>query len=75
MKVETSKVKICKTCKKEKCLTRYHKDSRAKDGRYGYCKKCVSLRKKKFWLENKDRILEKWQAERDLLKKLKGDMT
>lgn len=40
-------MKKCSGCQAVKSLDDFHKDKNSKDGRYNYCKQCVSIRHKK----------------------------
>lgn len=40
-------MKRCSACREVRPLDDFHKDKNAKDGRYNYCKQCVSIRHKK----------------------------
>jgi hypothetical protein len=48
--------KKCSTCGEIKEITKFHKTSRNRDGRHNQCSSCVSVRKKNFQIENKDRL-------------------
>jgi len=49
-------MKTCKTCNETKPLTEYYKQRSNKDGLYVHCKSCVSLSRKKHYLEVKDSV-------------------
>lgn len=46
--------KICSCCKLEKNINEFHKKSDSKDGHHPYCKECSSIKRKKYYQENKE---------------------
>lgn len=50
-------MKICNTCKLDKELAEFGKDSSRKDGVYPVCKLCKSLRDKQDYLKNREKRL------------------
>lgn len=46
--------KICSCCKIEKDINEFYKKSDSKDGHHPYCKKCSSIKRKKYYQENKE---------------------
>src|SRR5574343_520905 len=48
-------MKKCSGCQAVKSLDNFHKDKNSKDGRYNYCKQCVSTRHKKGSLASRGR--------------------
>ena len=51
-------VKTCRICNTEKSLNEFGKDSKGKDSKRLYCKKCDQARAKKWKDNNKERIAE-----------------
>ena len=55
--------KVCSCCKIEKDIKEFHKKSDSKDGHYYYCKECSSIKRKKYYQENKEhskKIMKKY---------------
>ena len=52
-------MKLCKKCNIEKNLNEFHKDKYAKNGYKSFCKICENLRKKEFYIKNKDKLKKK----------------
>jgi len=48
----------CNTCDIEQTLDNYHNNKKHKDGKMYICKTCESIRKRRYYLENKQEILE-----------------
>lgn len=48
-------MKVCRTCNETKDINEFHKQSRAKDGRYLDCKVCTAARNKAWYGANKAR--------------------
>lgn len=48
------KTKICSCCKIEKDINEFYKKSDSKDGCHPYCKECSSIKRKKYYQENKE---------------------
>ncbi len=48
-------MKICWTCKEDKPLSEYGKNSRKKDGHQGYCRECGKKKDKKLYLTSPTR--------------------
>lgn len=53
----TSEYKTCTKCGEVKTRSEFHKKSSSRDGINSACKQCVSIRGKKYYLENKENIL------------------
>ena len=51
--------KICKKCLKDKSLSDFSKNKNTKDGLQVNCKICVKEYKEQYYLDNKEKILEK----------------
>jgi len=51
--------KICKKCKVEKSVNKFHLDKSRRDGRFVYCNECVRKLSKEYYSKNRDRILKK----------------
>ena len=51
--------KICKKCLDNKLLSDFSKNKNTKDGLQDKCKICVKEYKKQYYIDNKDKILEK----------------
>lgn len=51
--------KECSVCKKEKDRDAFYKHSRHKSGLTPACKECANQRKRKYYAENKERLLER----------------
>jgi len=66
-------MKICKVCHIEKQLTDFRKVKINKDGYCGYCKACEKEKKKKYYLKNKENIMEEvkkyYRNNKDSIKK------
>jgi hypothetical protein len=59
-------MKICRKCKKEKDLTKFHKSKQNKDGYCSYCKKCHNVNMKKYYHKNREKFYKttkKWEKE------------
>ena len=52
-------IKICKKCLKDKILSDFSKNKNTKDGLQVNCKICVKEYKEQYYLDNKEKILEK----------------
>lgn len=55
--------KICSCCKLKKNINEFHKKSDSKDGHHPYCKECSSIKRKKYYQENKEhskKIMKKY---------------
>lgn len=64
-------MKKCKECGKIKSDAQFHRHKKSKDGLGSYCKKCSSLKYKKWCKENKDhrsKYLKKWNDNNKVLK-------
>src|SRR5690606_1702140 len=56
---ETDAMKVCRKCGEEKPLTEFHRDSRARDGLYWYCKPCAIARACAWQKANPEKVNEK----------------
>lgn len=59
-------MKICTKCKEEKSLGHFRKQSSTKDGLKYYCKECDDITAKRYYEENKKKIIGKvteWQKD------------
>jgi hypothetical protein len=64
--MKTSVVKQCSKCQEEKSLDQFGNFSRARDGKKSECKKCISLRNKRRYAENEEKLknqVKKWQEQ------------
>jgi len=63
--------RLCNKCKEEKCLEDFSKNKKCKQGRERTCKECVNRsrdsrrkelneKKRQYYIENRDRIIEKY---------------
>jgi len=59
-------MKECKKCKKEKELSKFHKNKNFVDGRKTVCKFCISEQKKEYYNKNKNKISK--QSKKSYLK-------
>lgn len=50
--------KICKCCEIEKNINEFYKKTDSKDGYYSYCKQCAIMKTKKYYENNKEKIME-----------------
>lgn len=55
-------MKTCTGCKKDKCLSEFHRNSKAKDGHMWVCKECNSSKSKAWKMANLD--VEKARAKK-----------
>ena len=59
-------MKVCTKCKEEKSLRDFRKQSSTKDGLKYYCKECDDRTAKRYYEENKKKIITKvtqWQKD------------
>jgi hypothetical protein len=57
--------KICNTCNKEIPISEFNRNSKAADGRQGYCKVCQSEKRRAYYKDNKDKeyeTLKSWRS-------------
>lgn len=52
-------VKICPKCGEAKALENFHRDKRRSDGRFPYCKACMSVHTRAWYEKNEDRAKAK----------------
>lgn len=52
------KTKICSKCKEEKSITEFHKNKNHKDGLAHWCKECCKEYHKKYYQENREKLLK-----------------
>jgi hypothetical protein len=50
--------KVCTKCREEKSAQEFQRHRRSKDGRFSYCKACVSEYQKEWYKENRDKRRE-----------------
>ena len=58
--------KICTKCGVEKPLSEFNKHKVSKDGHQAHCRECKKKLSAQYWQENKERLLEKQKAYRDV---------
>jgi len=66
-------MKICTTCKKEKEITEFNKNSSKKNGLNNICRNCSNIRSKKYYKENKEKHLDTVIHRREKAKNISKD--